>query len=190
MRRLLITVLLSVLSSTAHADTSASLATDLSPWFLDGYSAIAMVEPNAVPGLRLTAEFWGMQMPSAVLELGPENRGEGWQRKFTHAVALYGDWHPSKDGTSWHVGGILNFLASRLSRDGLDEVGRMQSAEVLVRGGYRWFPFSRLGLFVDPWVAAGYIFPVGPRPTVGGEKFVEFPLQVVGTIHLGWRFGP
>lgn len=177
-----------LISAPAAAETQISVASDVSPWFLEGYSGILMLETDALPGFRLTTEFWGMRLPSSIIELGPDNKGEGWQRRFDYAVALYADWHPSGDGTSWHVGGIFNVLPSTLSRDGFAAEESLLSAEFLVRGGYRWFPFDDLGLFLNPWLSAGYIFPLETPPTIGGEEFVEFPLQVIGTVHMGWRF--
>lgn len=172
-------------SSTAAAQSRGSLATDPAAWVFGGYSAIAMVEPEALPKLRLTAELWGMDFPDALVALSAENRDEGWQRRFTHAFAVYVDYHFGGEGSRWHVGGAFDLLRSRLTRE--DEEGLLYSAEFLARGGYRWFPFDD-GLFIDPWLAAGWIFPVGPLPVVAGERFVEFPIQVVGTAHFGWRF--
>ena len=175
--------------SSAFAESKFSVGSDPAAWLFGGYSAIAMVDPESIPALRITAEMWGMNMPDALTGLASANRNEGWSRRFTHAFALYVDYHPGGSADAWHVGGVFDMLGSRLTRDGFDETAKMYSAEFLVRGGYRWFPFPSAGLFVNPWLAAGVIFAVSPRPSVGGEQFVEFPLNAVGTLHIGYRFG-
>ena len=42
--------------------------------------------------------------------------------------------------------------------------------------------------YVDPWVAAGPVWTLSPEPEVAGERYEESPVQILGTLHVGWRF--
>ena len=168
----------------AEAAPSVSIASDLTPWFLQGYSGIIMLEPEE-SSYRFGGEVWGMRYPETLLALSDANKG--WHWRIELALAVYADWHPKGGGEGWHLGGAVDLLLSEVARDGQSGVGRFWSGEILVRGGYRWFPIEERGLFVNPWVAVGPLMALESPPSIGGEEFVLPPVQVLGTVHLGWR---
>jgi hypothetical protein len=188
----LVPLLFAVPPRTAHADAAAapttpayvSLATDVSPWFLDGFSVIAGVEPAAAPRWRFSVEVWSMQLPTFAVELAAANRGKGFTHDVRLAGALYAD--RALGASGFHVGGIGNLMRARIRR--ADEAGGLTVGEVLARVGYRWLPLGPRGLFVNPWIAAGPQWALGARPTVASERYTLAPLQVLGTVHLGRRF--
>ncbi len=179
--------LILALIAIAEASPRISIASDMTPWFLQGYSGIVMLEPDG-SDLRLGFEAWGMRYPAALVDLYADNADEGWARRIALALAVYVDWHPAGAGEGWHVGGALDLLRSEVTREGATGSGQFWSGEILARGGYRWFPRQDWGLFVNPWLAAGPLVALQPPPTIDGETFVEPPVQALGTAHLGWRF--
>lgn len=174
------------MASAAGAEVHLGVASDATPWLLGGYSGIGMVEVDALPSWRFSLEVWGMDFPEFFVELAEANRDEGWTRRVELGVGLYADHHLGDTG--WHVGGALNLMRSTLGREGFDRGATLTTLEVLVRGGYRWLPMGDEGLFVNPWLAVGQLNPLD-EARVGGERFVEAPVQFLGTVHVGWRFG-
>ncbi len=182
----LVTTLLAAVGTVAAAEPvntlHFSVGTDALPWVSHGYSAMVAVEGATTP-LRVTAEIWSLEFPSAIVELNPENAGEGWARRAT-GLSLYFDWHFTE---AWHAGLIVGGLRSRVWRQDHDGSSHFMSYEALARGGYRWLPFDELGLYLNPWVAAGPIVAVG-GDSLGDQVFDELPIQILATLHLGWRF--
>ncbi len=164
-----------------------SAASDATPWFLGGFSAVLIVEPESLGPWRLSAELWGMEFPEALVELTPGNRGEGWQRRVDVALALQVDYGLGEDGQGWHVGVGVDGLKSTVGRKTFVERGSFWSVEVIGRVGYRWFPLEDVGLFINPWAGFGPLLAVEETPQVGGERFKEAPVQGLATIHAGWR---
>jgi len=171
-----------LLLSTALAMPRVSVATDVSPWFLDGFSGLVMVEGER---WRSSAEVWSFRFPSAVIELNAANAELGWEREVDYALAFYIDRH-LLERRRLHVGAAWNTMHSTVRRE--DAEASFWSTELLVRVGWRWFPFPEAGLFIDPWVGAGPLYALS-EPVVAGERFDELPVQFLGTCHLGWRFG-
>ena len=185
--RLVVGSLFLLASPPALAEVQLGLATDVTPWFLHGYSAIATLESDALPDWRLSAEVWGMRLPSLLIDAVPANSGAGWQRQIDFAVGLYADRHLGERGR-WHLGGVVNTMSSTITR--ADSAGSTQllTLELLARGGFRWFPSSKLGLFIDPWLGLGPLFPLREPEAIGGDTYTEARAQLLGTVHLGWRW--
>ncbi len=180
-----LTILVST-ASWAHAqdaepETHWSIGTDVSPWFLSGYSVIAGVEPAVCPGCRVQIEVWGFDFPEFYVELAEANAGEGWGRRVNVGGVLYLDYQSE---LGWHVGAAWSTFQSTVSREGA--TGELLSTEILGRVGWRFFLWE--GLYVDPWVAAGPVWTLSPEPEVAGERYEESPVQILGTLHAGWRF--
>lgn len=179
--------LLCALMTTANATPTLSVATDAAPWFLGGYSALVMLEPQQTPHLRLSAEAWGMNFPETIIDRHEDNSGEGWQRRIDGAVAITADYHLRQDGRGWHAGITLNTMHSQVSRREHAGQADFWTFEVLPRIGYRWFPSQKLGLFINPWLGIGQLNMITQPAPVGGEVFVEPLFQPLGTIHVGWK---
>ena len=160
------------------------MASDITPWMLRGYSAVAMVD--SAPW-RVSGELWGMDLPSALIEQNTENAEEGWARRVNAGLALTVDRHLGRrpDNQGWHVGLLLNAFHSTVTRQA--QSGRFWSVEALGRGGFRWFPSEQERFFVNPYAALGPLVGLD-TPRVAGERFVEVPYQAVATVQLGWCF--
>lgn len=177
MRRLLLSLLL-LLPRPAHAETT--LATDATPWFLHGFSAIVSHEPT--PRDRVSLEVWSMRLPSFAVELARDNVDQG----FRHDVRLAGAIYYDRSFGGLHVGGFVNLMRARITRGA--EQGDVTIAETIARVGYRFLPMGPHGLSIDPWIGLGPQLALGPLPTLEGRRYALFPVQVLGTVHLGWRF--
>ena len=183
--RAAVVVVVSVACAQGAAQTRVSVASDVTPWTLSGYSVVATVEP--VAHWRFSAEVWGFEFPSLLVELNDANQDEGWRRRVDVAVAIYADYALNPDGGGFHFGVAVDAIRSTVRRSGVPGDGSFWSLEVLPRVGYRWFVWDDLGLFLNPWVGAGPLVAVESLPVVGGERFEESGVQAVGTVHLGWR---
>ncbi len=182
---------MTLLLALALGDAQAyrvSLATDVTPWFLDGFSFAAHLEPSPTWRWRFGAELWRMTFTPWLVDSWGANAGEGWHREFHHGVAVYGAWYPRGGGEGLSVGGAVDYLHSRIGRDGVTEVGNLHSLELLARVAFTWFPGSGGQLYLEPYVAAGPLVPLTPEPTLGGETWSEPWVQAIATCHVGWRF--
>ena len=115
------------------------------------------------------------------------NVGEGWRQRVELAVGLYADRHLGESGR-WHLGGAVHTMSSSITRAGSNQTRDLLTLEVLARGGYRWFPLTEQGLFINPWLGAGPLVPLTQPAPIAGEVYATARAQVIGTVHVGWRF--
>ena len=162
-----------------------TVATDLSPWLLSGFSAIVGYEPAGAPAWRVSAELWSMSLPSFAIELAEQNVGEGWSHHVSVAGALTLD--RAIADTGWRVGGLVNVMRARVDR-GTAAQAELTVAEVLVRGGYRWLPLGQHGPSIEPWLGVGPQVAATTLPVVDGQRYALAPVQLIATVHIGWRF--
>jgi hypothetical protein len=158
-----------------------SVATDLAPWPASGWSAIAQLETRP---MRYGVELWAFDYPSAIVGLW--NDAE-WSRRVDLGVHVMLDHHWRADMAGWHVGISVNTMHSTVTLRGTS--GDFWSFEVMPRGGYRWYPGPGERFFVNPWVAFGPLFELD-TVIVEGITYNEAPVQLLGTVHMGWRFRP
>jgi hypothetical protein len=177
---------LALVPHDAHA-VQIGVATDGIPWFLNGFSAIMTVETAAVSPWRFSVEAWGMDLPDTVVERMEMNADEGWRQRIDLAVGLYADRHLGESGR-WHLGGTVHTMSSTITRAGSSQSRDLLTLEVLARGGYRWFPLTEQGLFINPWLGAGPLVALTPPEPIAGEAYATARAQVIGTVHVGWRF--
>ena len=171
------------------AQVQVSAASDLTPWLANGHSVALMAEGKMLGNWRLTAEQWSMEFPEFLTELSAANAGKGFKQQVAQAWALYADRHVNPSGDGWHVGGVVNFMASTISRKAHGQTARLHVLELLARGGYRWFAFRDHGLFINPWVGVGLPIVLQAATAIGDATFVQPPVQLLATVHVGWRFG-
>jgi hypothetical protein len=190
-RWLVVLVVVPVAAASQAADedpaptTHLSVASDVLPWALDGFSGLVALEPAALPRWRTTVELWRMRLPTFVVDRAGDNAGRGFRHRVRLGVALYQD--RTLGRTGWHLGGVGNATWARVDRGGIEH-GGLCAADLLLRAGYRWLPFGTPGPFLDPWLAVGLQLPLGDLPTVEGLPYALSRLQVLGTLHVGWRF--
>lgn len=169
----------------ASGETRFTLGTDVTPWWLEGFSVLASVEPSAAPRLRLTAEVWAMRLPGFAVDLAESNRGAGFSHRVTLSGALYADL--ALGGAGLHAGLLANVQRARIARQGAGSE-TLPVAELLARVGWRLLPFGDTGLAIDPWVGVGPQLPLARLPELGGARYALFPAQLLATVHLGYRF--
>ena|GEM_PF-2418301 len=174
-------------STTVSNETYAfSLATDALAWPMSGYSVVLMLEHKRLPTFRFNVEAFGLTYPDAVIDLEEANANKAWTRK-VQAIAIYVDHHPAK-APAFHYGLGINGMQSEITRDGYSEQTDLSTAELLIRGGYRWFPSSETGLFFNPYFALGLPRALTEAEPIGGARFEESRTQWIGTVQIGWRF--
>ena len=173
--------------AAAHKGLRLSVASDVTPWLLEGFSVLGMVEAPSLPHWRFSVEVWGMALQDWMIELDEANVGEDWAQRIDYALALYADYHPRDDGAGSHLGLAVNAMHSKVRR-GTSEPSEMWALEVLLRAGYRWFPVPGWGLFLDPWLGLGHVTVLAAPHPIDGERLEVPSVQGLATVHLGWRF--
>ena len=168
-----------------QAQSKISVAGDVTPYFFKGNSIIAFAEFDFAPHILFGLERFEMEMPTRAIESNLKNKDKGWGQSL-RGVIFYCDYFAKQEKIGSHFGVALNKMQSRITREGASEVKEFELTEALLRYGFRWDLGNQL--FLDPWVMAGLLSPSTADRELGGERFDVPQVQVLGTLHLGYRF--
>jgi hypothetical protein len=176
-------------ASVAFADEAppswkVSVETDPLDYFEHGYAAWVGVRAPALPRLRLTAGTRAFQFPSYVVELNPGNKG--WS-SYVRSYELFGQYFFGEHRGGFFVG--LGAAYGQYTLTAPDGAGSTQVGHfgVALEGGYQWFPFDKLGLYVMPFLGLAANVTRAGSPTVGDLSYTESPVSPYPAIYLGWE---
>lgn len=167
--------------------TELLLETDPVTFALGGFAAHLRVAPGLTRGWVFGAGVYRMELPEPMIELDPQNRGEGWQSELRLGTGVFVDRYLSGNGGAF-VGGQLAVQQYRLGRRGVTGQGDYTAGLAMARLGYLWQPARELGFYVMPWVGAGAVATLGgDSRRLGDERYRVLPAIAFGTLHVGWR---
>lgn len=176
----------------AHAEPPASsgvhvfLETDPATFALGGYAAHVRVALDAAPGWAFGVGVYGMDLPSFVPALHPDNEGEDWQLRINGAYGLFADYHFAGTPEGLFVGMQAALHRDNVSRGDAAVVTEVGTLLLMPRLGYLWHPIDDVGLYLMPWVGVGGSLELY-RSNEEASDYTSLPLLVFGTLHVGWR---
>ena len=191
----LVLLALSLAAAPASADDGASagvqLRVDVEPaaYVLRGYSAHLRVSLPQVRRLVVGTGAYGFDVPSLMVDLAPDNRGEDWDVRLVVGYNVFFDYFFAGQKTQgWEAGfqlGLQHYRARNPAAG--DGDARFINAIALGRVGYEWHPWS-VGFYFFPWLGLAYTTTVSGEARVGAEPYDVFPILPYGAVELGWRF--
>ena len=117
--------------------------------------------------------------------LNPKNEGKGFDTRVVLGGGFAIDYFvkPQREGL---YAGLLNLVfVNEVARSG--QTDRLLSHNVIPRIGYRWYPFPKLGLYLNPFMGLRYEYLWSSEHT-GKLPFEAAGLGPFGTIHIGFHF--
>jgi hypothetical protein len=175
--------------ASAHADpTSIMVETDPSTFVLKGYAAHVRV---ALPDNHFAfgGGVYGLDFPSVVVDLNPDNRARGWNVRLQLGAAAFADYYFRPQPRGFFVGAQLAAQEYRYTND-LAPGQSATSVNLLAmpRVGYQWQPFDSAGFYVMPWLGLGVTAPIAGEHRIAQNNYSVFPLLPFAAVHVGWRF--
>lgn len=134
--------------------------------------------------LRLTAGAFALQLPS--FGLGQQNQGQGWTA-VDRAALLGAQYYFSPSRGGFYVGLDALYQQRTLSKAGQSDTAVLGQYIVAGVVGFEWFPFSRLGLYVEPNFTFAVRLGESGTPQIGGATFVESPFLPLPGMSIGWE---
>ena len=154
---------------------------------LGARNLLVYLEPPALPHASFGAVAFASDFPGWVDDLmGYRNRGEGFDLRVRPSPGVVADWYLGEDRAGWHVGAFAFYWRYEAARGG--DVARFQNLIAMPRVGYRWFPFDRLPVYLDPFVGAMFEARAGGESDLDGSRVRPSPVLPFATIHLGLHF--
>lgn len=119
--------------------------------------------------------------------LNPKNKGKEFETKVKVGGGISIDYFFTENHEGYHIG-VANLLFNN-EVSLFSEPQSFISHNIIPRLGYRWHPFSKKGLYLNPFL--GLRFEYAFRKVQFQPQGVEFKtagLQPFGSIHVGYKF--
>lgn len=177
-----------VTSPVAAAPTPPRVLVETDPvtFVMGGYAAHVRI-PVPDTGFVVGAGLYGMQLPSFVAELHPDNAGEGYHLEIDKSYAAFVDYHFDGKPEGFFVGVQTALQRHRVTQGGDPAATEIGVALVMPRIGYLLRPFEGSGFYLLPWAGAGPALEVYRTNSVA-ENYESLPVLAFGTLHVGWAF--
>lgn len=179
--RALLALLLCLAPTSAYADdVRLHLEIDPQPFILGGYGIQPGIRYNH---LRAGLGNFRLNVPDLLTELGGN---EGFHQTVRHSNALY-ILYFLEEGSGFAFGGSIRVLRLSYTFDGETDTATVWELGPEAIAGYKWQP-TDYGFYVMPWVAVGVTLYRNGEPTVGTHEYDPLPLNMFGTVNVGWDF--
>lgn len=172
-------------SSTSKA--SLSIETDPSTFMFNGYALHVRFKPANSQHFVIGLGAYAMDMPDFFI--GKANSEDGWNVRINSAVGVFSEYYLKEANSKWFAGLQASLQNYQNTNDNVpDEVAKYSNLLIMPSIGYNWQPFSKIGLYVKPWLGIGYTTKISGTNELGSYKYNIAPIVPFPTVHIGYRF--
>ncbi|KJD31195.1 hypothetical protein PW52_16770 [Tamlana sedimentorum] len=118
--------------------------------------------------------------------LNPKNKGKGFDSKINIGGGFAIDYFIKEERKGVYLGLINLFFQNEISRNTVS--GKVLTHNIIPRVGYRWYPFKKAKLYVNPFLGLRYEYSFQNTLMIDGAVFTPAGIQPFGTIHIGYHF--
>ncbi|MFT3835602.1 MAG: hypothetical protein QM723_01220 [Myxococcaceae bacterium] len=152
-----------------------------------GWGVFVAARVAALPHWRFRIGGGAASMPSFIVDTTPENKG--WSFRLDPVItfaAHYTVWNFHNERGGLFVGPVVGWMQGVF---GAPSGGTATINTAFIGGdvGFRWYPFSKLGLVISPHF--GFIATPGAKtPTVNGQSYKVPPISPQPQLLIGYEF--
>ncbi len=178
---------ISVQSSGQKNQSWLAVETDPMTTVFGAKTLSVVIEPERIKHWSLFLNGVSADFPNWVNDLlNPHNK----DKKFDSKIALGGgfavDYFMKPERKGYYIGLINLFFNNQVTGD--NETKEVMSHNIIPRVGYRWYPFKKTDLYLNPFLGIRYEYLVKEQIIVGGEEFKAAGFGPFGTMHVGYHF--
>ena len=199
-RSTLVTVVVGVVLATsappataaADATSSIDVESDPSTFLFGGFSAHLRLAPSSQQWM-VGLGVYALDLPRAMVDLVPANRGEGWDVRLRLGYGLFVDrMLGARQAGQRHEGALVGVqIAAQHLRIRNEQLGSTSASSmnwlIMPRIGYLFRPFDA-GLYLLGWLGVGATGRLSGDTRVGADSYQVFPVIAFAALHLGWSF--
>ncbi|MEO0727321.1 MAG: hypothetical protein AAFZ63_22430 [Bacteroidota bacterium] len=146
-----------------------------------------IVEPSTIDHWSLFLNVVRADFPDWMDDfLNPNNKGENFTSRITIGGGFALDYFPKQSRDGLYFGLINLFFRNEISRNTTQR--SILTHNIIPRMGFRWYPFEKTKLYLNPFFGLRYEYSWQKESTVDGTLYSAAGLQPFGTLHLGYHF--
>ena len=167
--------------------TEISFEIDPATFGFQGYGFHLRVKPKNSEHLLVGVGTYAMDFPSLLVDLNPENKGQGWHVRLNRGLGLFGEYHFTEVHKKWFVGTQLAIQEYEIKKDFHDGKETFNNGLFMAYGGYTFQPFS-FNMYIKTWAGLAYTAKMSGENTLGNATYDVAPILAFAAVHLGYTF--
>lgn len=189
MRSLLIAIILAGSSAFAQEDPAEhkfTLAADISPYTMSGFSIKGSMIPHNMPQKEFHVEVFSMNYPKLFIAQEKANNVDVLDVNVNYAVSFYADhkWNLNRNG--WLTGLGIVYLDETANNGFADD--NYNLLEVLLRVNYKYY-IKDGAFYLNPYIALGGRMKTADDVTIQvGETYTLVKQVALGSLFIGYEF--
>ena len=174
-------------AQTNSGKTVLAIEIDPAPYLTGGRSVFVRYKKDVSKISVSAAVFGGSELPGFLMT--KENKNNGFTaEKIRLGYAVFGDYFMKGEHKGLYFGPSLFLYNKSISKTNSPETARYSVLYPNVRLGYIWYPFSRINLYVTPWLSLGSEINLDSKNEINGVKYKPRILDYIVAIHFGYSF--
>lgn len=165
---------------------SVSLELDPAAFVLNGYSLSVKYQNRKWKHLSAMGSVFSSKFPDKMML--KSNYQNGWRDlRFRPSFALFLDYfgHRVK---GVHLGASTFWYNKSAGILGAVERSSFSTIYPNIRVGYKWIPFKKSNLYINPWINFGKEFNVDDRTVFESIEFKNRRFNYIIALHIGYQF--
>jgi len=174
-------------STESPAKHNLSVEIDPATFAFGGYGFHLRWQPKSSEHLLLGFGTYAMDMPKALIDLNPANKGMGWNVRLNQGYGLFAEHHFSEVNKGFFSGVQTSFQQYRIENSALEGSETFSNLMAMAFAGYAWQPIGT-HFYIKPWAGLGYSTQVSGNTHLTSMEYSLAPITYFATLHMGYTF--
>ena len=147
----------------------------------------AVIEPPKIKHWSLFLNVVNADFPNWMDDfLNPKNKGKDFESEINIGGGFAIDYFIKEEREGTYFGLINLFFQNEISRNATSQI--ILTHNIIPRLGFRWFPFQKNNLYINPFLGLRYEYSLEKIQFVDGQEYLPAGIQPFGTVHVGYHF--
>lgn len=181
---LLLSALISIGQDTNQKNLLA-LELDPAPFILNGYSFSLKYSHAKLPKWGLMASVYSSEFPDGMIN--KSNKDQGWESmQIETSYAVFVKYHLNENRKGFYFGPAFFWYNKSVMYSQTEERIDFTNVYPNVVAGYNWYPFKKIGLYLNPWLSLGSELNIDDKNTLNGVEFIPNSFNYILALHIGY----
>ncbi|MGC9352948.1 MAG: hypothetical protein ACP5D9_03860 [Mariniphaga sp.] len=176
---------LSVLAQDTQKTAYLSVELDPAPFMLKGYSFSLKYGPKKTPKMAFMASVYSSEFPNSMMST--VNKENGWtDLNLEVSYAFFTEFFMKNNKRGFYFGPSVFLYNKSVVLSSVNERIEFTTLYPNIRAGYKWYPFKKIDLYLNPWFNIGSEINIDNNNKLQRIVFEPSKFYYIAAIHLGY----
>ncbi len=162
-----------------------SIELDPAPYILGGYSVSLKYSSANNPKIAYMASVYQSDFPDGMMI--KNNKDKGWtDMKLKTSYAVFVEFYLNEKRKGFYFGPSLFWYNKSVELETINHRTKFSSIYPNIRAGYVWYPFKKIGLYLNPWLNIGSEINLDNKNQLNGIEFEPNKFSYIVALHIGY----